>query len=158
MRRRLRVRRVMKWGGLLLVVGSGIVWLVSIAFSFTWYNYSEKTYMASPCLYLSAGRVSICPEVMSRGMSWFKCSRNTEWYCSLGFAWECFNSSPWYRPDWIDIPLLAPFLLVALPTAFLWWRDRRYPAGSCQHCGYDLTRNTSGTCPECGTAVQPRRL
>ena len=32
-----------------------------------------------------------------------------------------------------------------------WWRRR---AGRCLHCGYDLTGNVSGICPECGTPVQ----
>ncbi len=26
--------------------------------------------------------------------------------------------------------------------------------GECQQCGYNLTGNTSGTCPECGTKVE----
>jgi hypothetical protein len=47
----------------------------------------------------------------------------------------------------------VPFLGVALPTAYLFWRDRRYPRGHCQTCGYDLTGNTSGVCPECGELV-----
>jgi len=25
--------------------------------------------------------------------------------------------------------------------------------GNCRHCGYDLTGNISGICPECGTTV-----
>ncbi len=29
---------------------------------------------------------------------------------------------------------------------------RRYPY--CSRCGYDLTGNESGTCPECGTTIQ----
>ena len=33
---------------------------------------------------------------------------------------------------------------------------RRPPAGGCRACGYDLTGNVSGTCPECGAAVQKR--
>ena len=33
------------------------------------------------------------------------------------------------------------------------WRQR---GGLCPHCGYDLTGNVSGRCPECGGA--PRRL
>jgi hypothetical protein len=32
----------------------------------------------------------------------------------------------------------------------------RIPAGCCRHCGYDLTGNTSGVCPECGTPVRQR--
>jgi hypothetical protein len=29
-----------------------------------------------------------------------------------------------------------------------------YPPGSCQNCGYDLTGNESGVCPECGTKIK----
>lgn len=34
----------------------------------------------------------------------------------------------------------------------------RYPDGCCQACGYDLTGNTSGFCPECGSRVLPKDL
>ena len=36
----------------------------------------------------------------------------------------------------------------------LWWSRRA--AGLCNRCGYDLTGNVSGACPECGTAVGQR--
>ena len=57
------------------------------------------------------------------------------------------NSRGWY----ISLPLWMPFLLCAIPTVLLWWLDRRrIPSGYCQTCGYDLTGNVSGICPECG--------
>jgi hypothetical protein len=43
-----------------------------------------------------------------------------------------------------------------LPSLQVWrwavgrWRNSRRP-GACRQCGYDLTGNTSGVCPECGT-------
>lgn len=62
-------------------------------------------------------------------------------------------------------PLLAGVL--ALPVAVIQiWLCRRYIQGSirremvergmlvCVHCGYDLTGNISGICPECGTPVR----
>jgi hypothetical protein len=49
------------------------------------------------------------------------------------------------------LPLWIPFILVAVPTVLLWRRDRRIPPGHCRKCRYDLTGNTSGICPECGT-------
>ena len=49
-----------------------------------------------------------------------------------------------------------PLVLVAVPTAFLWYRDsHRFPPGHSQTCGYNLTGNVSGRCPECGTLVKP---
>lgn len=42
-------------------------------------------------------------------------------------------------------------LATMLPTALLWWLDRRIiQPGHCRKCGYDLTGNVSGVCPECG--------
>jgi hypothetical protein len=53
-----------------------------------------------------------------------------------------------------EIPLWIPFLLVAMPTTLLFWRDRRcVPAGHCRKCGYNLTDNVSGVCPECGEKI-----
>jgi hypothetical protein len=54
-------------------------------------------------------------------------------------------------------PLWLPSLLILIPTAFLWYRDRRHPPGHCQKCGYDLTGNKSGVCPECGTELPMER-
>ena len=52
-----------------------------------------------------------------------------------------------------EIPLYGFLLAAAIPTIILWRRDRRHPPGHCQRCGYDLTSNVSGVCPECGTPV-----
>ena len=58
--------------------------------------------------------------------------------------------------QWILIlPLWLILLLLALPTAILWWLDRRrIREGCCRKCGYDLTGNVSGTCLECSTAIE----
>ena len=46
----------------------------------------------------------------------------------------------------------AGLLCRAVPTWRARWEARwRYPQGHCQTCGYNLTGNTSGVCPECGT-------
>ena len=56
------------------------------------------------------------------------------------------------RGDFVLIPTWLPLTIVLAPTAILWYRDRRPPPGRCQQCGYDLTGNTSGVCPECGAS------
>jgi hypothetical protein len=53
----------------------------------------------------------------------------------------------------VTVPCWSLLLLASVPTAFGWWSGRRFPSGHCPTCGYDLTGNVSGVCPECGTAV-----
>jgi hypothetical protein len=47
--------------------------------------------------------------------------------------------------------------LIWVPAAWVYLRSRfrspRYPKNHCQSCGYDLTGNVSGRCPECGTVI-----
>jgi hypothetical protein len=51
------------------------------------------------------------------------------------------------------LPMYAVFLCFA--TLPLYWLAsfRRIGQGCCESCGYDLTGNTSGVCPECATLV-----
>jgi hypothetical protein len=53
-------------------------------------------------------------------------------------------------------PTWVPLVMIATPTLLLWIPRlrRRPPRGHCQACGYDLTGNVSGRCPECGTPVE----
>jgi hypothetical protein len=46
-------------------------------------------------------------------------------------------------------------LFAALPAARLYRRlHRRHPLGLCPRCGYNLTGNVSGVCPECGSPAE----
>ena len=52
----------------------------------------------------------------------------------------------------VMLPFWSVFLFAGLPTALFWYLDRpRLKPGHCEKCGYNLTGNISGTCPECGT-------
>lgn len=71
---------------------------------------------------------------------------------SYGFVWPQLDPDLTYT--YVVIPLWLLLLTALILTVFLWYRDRRrVPVGHCRKCGYDLTGNVSGLCPECGTAT-----
>jgi predicted RNA-binding Zn-ribbon protein involved in translation (DUF1610 family) len=84
-----------------------------------------------------------------------------------GFRFARQTVSPWGRTRTgtayrLRVPPWAVFLiLAAYPTiSFVRERVRRWyrrQRGRCVKCGYDLTGNVSGACPECGTAIVMRR-
>jgi hypothetical protein len=53
---------------------------------------------------------------------------------------------------WAGVAVIVA--VVALMWALLdrptWIKARRWDRGQCVRCGYDLTGNVSGVCPECG--------
>lgn len=91
------------------------------------------------------------------------------WWMRLGFGWQHFRDETHTQSN-DHLPLVirnhmlsvaAPYWAVMLPAAVLplcgagrWWRrrrrSRRLRRGQCPSCGYDLTGNVSGVCPECG--------
>lgn len=77
-----------------------------------------------------------------------------------GFAWHQRRNA---RLGTLHAIAVVPFWAIAAATAALplaWTtarlrsRARRHPYGLCRNCGYDLTGNVSGICPECGTPAQ----
>ncbi|MCH8270015.1 MAG: hypothetical protein IH985_02230 [Planctomycetes bacterium] len=54
----------------------------------------------------------------------------------------------------ISIPLWFPLLLLAAPTAWLWYTDRRAKPWQCPKCRYDLRGLDGGVCPECGKPLR----
>jgi hypothetical protein len=78
------------------------------------------------------------------------------WF-ELGWVWiERLHNPPLLRWCWgtdMLLWLLVPVGAAAV-TAVLFYRDAHRPnPGHCHSCGYDLTGNLSGRCPECGTPV-----
>ena len=63
-----------------------------------------------------------------------------------------FESGVGSASDFIPCAL-AVLITLAIPIASYIRNRRRYRLGHCQSCGYDLTGNKSGICPECGTAI-----
>jgi hypothetical protein len=85
-----------------------------------------------------------------------------EW-SGAGFQWtriERLGADSWSIQRSVVVPYWLPCLLAGLAPA-AWGRarlvrSRRARRGLCLSCGYDLTGNASGTCPECGVPA-PRR-
>jgi hypothetical protein len=156
MRRPSRIRRIAKWTGLVLCVVVVVAWGVS-----TWRGvFWERSDGRFLCTYGLRGGVAGWTRVPASYPSFMQqIGRIPE---PLGLRWfhgvDRFGLClPYWRGDrpwrtYVWIPLWIPFVLLAVPTTLLWYRDRRPPRGHCQRCGYNLVGNLSGTCPECGQA------
>lgn len=55
-------------------------------------------------------------------------------------------------PNWAFFAMWTPLPLVVAITDRMFRKRSRQKRGLCLTCGYDLTANMSGACPECGTA------
>jgi len=83
---------------------------------------------------------------------------NLDWYyLGFGMAWNKSDPSfanPIYEfvtPFW-----LLTLILAVLPAIWLlkWNKRRKLGPNACPACGYDLTGNESGKCPECGASKE----
>jgi hypothetical protein len=71
-----------------------------------------------------------------------------------GWTWRPTYFRVWRSGDiGIVFPLWIPFVMGIAFTAFARRRARRASEGHCRRCGYDLTGNVSGVCPECGAVA-----
>ncbi|GMU84537.1 MAG: hypothetical protein AMXMBFR47_44060 [Planctomycetota bacterium] len=79
---------------------------------------------------------------------------------SAAVTWSAYGLRPRYfrlagSNGFVTVPLWMFFVAFAVMAGALWWSHLRRPgAGACKHCGYDLTGNVSGRCPECGVGVE----
>jgi len=83
-----------------------------------------------------------------------------EWCTAWDLVWVpsfSFESTLPVSRGRMVLPLWILLLTVAIPTGLLRWHGGRSPKGHCQKCGYDLTGNVSGVCPECGTSLGDAR-
>ena len=137
-----QIRRWIKWCVVLLAFGLLVsAWLVS-RYSVVWLQGHGWL------VWLDAGAVKVQyashrAEETWRVWSFSRKADFTNW-------WVQIQGSPGILvvPIWL---LMLPILIVALTTCYRFWLDRRrIPPGHCRKCGYNLTGNMSGVCPECG--------
>ena len=153
-RRAWRFWRVVKWGGTGACGLTAVAWLLSPWVSYKWASPDQRTFLS-----FDSGRVTVVrfdrspafPRASTaRGFTIWEVSQLTRERFGLVLPSRPGRGSRvgiWVVPVWIAL------LALLVPTTIAWIKCRRYPPGGCQRCGYNLTGNVSGTCPECGTAV-----
>ncbi len=146
---RRRLRTFTLWTGTTLCV------LIAAAFvvSARWRIAFQVPTSRGPALYFVAGSVLIVTDDMLT----VPVSADTHSY-GLGVwnSWTVHRVSHQIAGVTVTVgtllgfPLYAVFAAVAVPTLLVWrFGPKPVKPGHCR-CGYDLTGNVSGTCPECG--------
>jgi hypothetical protein len=74
------------------------------------------------------------------------------WYGKSFRWWHHYNQDTFCFPMWLVLLALCPLWIWTLIQPVRLRRSRR-KRGLCVSCGYDLTGNVSGRCPECGERV-----
>jgi hypothetical protein len=159
--------RILKWTGLVLSLLIFVVWAASAHWRLVCTRLDKRSRPESSTVYPNV--LYVCIEYgyleLTRSAPPSQGMPNLEWFI-LRYPehWlPPIRSSPTILlPSYgtanglsLRVPLWIPFLIFAMPTTYLWWRDRRrrIPPGHCRKCGYDLTGNVSGICPECGVKM-----
>ncbi len=152
---RRRLRGTCKWGGVTLCVLLFALWLASGFRVVVLVNRNESRLIqcgvSGGLLWGGMGQPALGnPPDPAEFARWMEFPHDP-----LSWKWA-IRPSVW--DTGFIIPLWLPFLLIALPTGFLFWSDhrRRTRAGCCGMCGYSLTGNTTGRCPECGATTPAR--
>ena len=161
-RRPSRFRRIAKWVGLGVCVVILLTWACTIR--------SAIIYQTSHGL-IGVGRGAVVwVEALYQSLGWDRVNATRvveplHRYNDYGFTlpqverrvgWAVQSDGQLFKykfPIRYQIPLWLPLVIVAIPTTILWRRDRRPRKGHCPDCGYNLTGNESGKCPECSTPV-----
>jgi hypothetical protein len=151
MTRRSRIRLFVKWGGAVVCVLSIALWWVTLY----WTMHLNTTSLS---IRISEGGISVF------GTGWYlqheradEATVVIERCNEAPRLWLPYAHGPFYMrgrliTQWIVIiPMWLLFLIGFVPFVWLARRDWRIPPGCCRECGYNLTGNVSGTCPECGT-------
>ena len=147
-RRRHWLRWGLKWAGAVALALILATWAASLS---SW----ALLHTGRWDLHVGAGGVIIRDRYFNTGSFNWEVSKNwnATWRERSGFYLPGVGRTAPFDAWDIYLPCWWLALMIGIPTAYLWWRDRRPPRGHCAECGYDLTRNVSGVCPECGEPV-----
>ncbi|NOX58689.1 MAG: hypothetical protein GXP29_07505 [Planctomycetes bacterium] len=140
MKLRIKKRRVFKWLGLVLNFFLITAFAASLKISASVYYRGYSVSVRYGCLFMSA-------ENTNRNLQF------SSWRLIKPMMWTHWPEvdTQWRRTR-IILPIWIPLLLAAVVTVWLWKWDRP-PKSGCVKCGYNLTGNVSGICPECGVPI-----
>jgi hypothetical protein len=157
--RRHRLHRIVNWTGALLGILLAIIWLLSVPtvggrrVVLQWYGpLALVTVWEGKLIWMSwppGEKISNNWLGSWVGVTEFP-DRN-----SFGLALPGRFQMGRYGASGTAVPFWLPLLIIAALMTAVSILDRRRPlVGHCRKCNYNLTGNTSGICPECGTPCQ----
>lgn len=143
MRRRSRLLRFAKWGGVAVCVVLLLAIIASffVTVEFTFEDGTSDCQLSLGCIYYRDGSLNAS---MVWPAGWFV-HRTTD-------LTQTMILPSWRIPYYFAVPLWIVLMFAGVGTGLLFRLARRPIPGHCP-CGYDLTGNVSGTCPECGRAA-----
>ena len=150
MRRPSRLRRIAKWGGVVacLITASGYL---AHDLQLGWMDQTGCHFISLQSGLLRFSWADPSDATWGGPRGWFVQEWLTLWGRPRDWWPPVLYSG--VNPKCVYVRLWFLFAMLAIPTCWLWRTDRRRPLrGHCK-CGYDLTGNRSGVCPECGELV-----
>ena len=142
-----RMRASVKWAGIVCCVVLATAWLATAWWTvgYSWRSQHVVSLRGGRFMWVNAKGVG------SGAFARRERYPRLDWDLAMNLS--SITAPPYIHAPIIHLPLWIP--LVASCAATLVWchRVRPIPFGHCQRCGYDLTGNVSGTCPECGVEV-----
>ena len=142
----MRLRRITKWMFAGIATLAATAWLLTLGMQIGVWIGNVGLSLGHGCLTLSSAESPGTP--VDQPMV-FLTMADAPYSSGLVWPAQAQRLSSLTRTDQI-FPLWLVFSIAASLAGLFWHLDqRRVVRGACV-CGYDLTGNTSGTCPECG--------
>ena len=145
------LRKVGKWGGLAVAVGSAALWCAS-QYLYAYLALSRSTWIDFNPGVVGVGLItqSDPPPLQVARCGGFRYADPIDF--SSNCWWVSYQASPYM---YFEIPLWIPAVFGIAAAGTAWHLDaisqRRVRAGRCPKCGYSLTGVApSDKCPECG--------